>query len=169
MMLWEADSRGKARWAMPTYYTARMLASDWALPGGGRNLLFPAATMATDAQGRALVTAYPLLRPDGLWSVLLINRSPHEIETHLRFNDTDVPPNAALSLFRYSPKQYAWDKVEARPSRDLPPEQTTLPGWSSRLRLPGLSLTVVRGNGPEIGSADRPTSTASSAEQRASR
>jgi hypothetical protein len=153
MMLWEADTERNARWAMPTYYTARMLASEWASPGGGKNLLFPAATMATDAQGRALATAYPLLRPDGLWSVLLVNRSPREIETYLYFANAQVPPHPALNVFRYSPKQYAWDKVEARPSRDLPPEHMKLSGWSSRLRLPGLSLTIVRGEGPSVGTA----------------
>lgn len=148
MMLWEADRRHRARWAMPTYYTARMLAFDWALRGGGKNALFHAATTAADGRGRALVTAYPLLRPDGLWSVLLVNRSSHPVETRLSFNGAQPPSAAALRVFRYSPKQYAWDKAKARPLRDLPPEETRLAGWSSPLRLPALSLTIVRGKGP---------------------
>ena len=42
--------------------------------GRWRNQLFPAASDITDGAGHTLVTAYAVKRPDGQWSVMLINK-----------------------------------------------------------------------------------------------
>src|SRR4029453_18973591 len=47
---------------------------EWTLPGNGVHRVFSAASDVTDPAGNVLVTAYAVLRPDGDWSVLLVNK-----------------------------------------------------------------------------------------------
>lgn len=151
MMLWQADARRQARWAMPTYYAARMLTQEWVQPGLTRHTLFRATTALKDAAGNSLVTAYPVRRPDGRWSILLINRSASAITTRVRFGGAAKPCTGRLYGVQYSASQYAWHggRDKGHPARDLPPRQIVAAGWGAAIRLPHQSITVMRGYGPE--------------------
>src|SRR5256886_5849968 len=55
-----------------------------ALPisGSGEHHIFPSASDIRDAAGHVLVTSYAVLRPDGQWSLMLVNKdqeSPHPV------------------------------------------------------------------------------------------
>jgi hypothetical protein len=57
-----------------TYFAARMLNVEWLQHRAGVHQMFPSSIDLTDAAGNQLVTSYAVLRPDGNWSVMLVNR-----------------------------------------------------------------------------------------------
>jgi len=154
MMLYEADESGAAKWPMPALFGARMLTGDWAAPADARLRLFTAKTDIVDPQKRALVSAYPLLSPDGHWSILLINmdsRAGHTID--VSFGQGPGKPAVSLAgplhIVQYSADDYRWQAAgeDGHPIKDLPPRSFDQPALP--LTLPPLSLTVVRGAGPQ--------------------
>src|ERR1700687_3390914 len=72
MLFFRADNR-HARQRTATYWGARLLTQEWTQPGGDWHEIYPAVASVQNNKGERLVTAYALLRPDGLWSLLLIN------------------------------------------------------------------------------------------------
>lgn len=153
MMLWEADDDDRARWPMPAFFAERMMAEDWGAPGDAPHRLYAARSTLNDPQGRPYVTAYPLLAPDGRWSIMLVNRDPERVHAApIAFQGADgrrAPLAGPLRVVQYAPAQYVWlDRGEdSRPARDLPPVRYELaPGRT--LALPAMSLTVVSGEGP---------------------
>jgi hypothetical protein len=150
MMLWQADKGRQARWAMPTYYAARMLTQEWVQPGVARHILFRATTGLKDGAGNALVTAYPVRRPDRRWAIMLINRSDSAITTRVHFDGATTIGGGQLYGVQYSARQYSWHggRDKGHPARDLAPRQIVAAGWGAAIRLPHQSITVMRGNGP---------------------
>ena len=57
------------------FFAAQLLTQEWAEPGDAEHKLFAASSDVKDSDGHVLVTAYALLRPDGQWSLLLINKT----------------------------------------------------------------------------------------------
>jgi len=134
LMLWQAGGDGRAHWPMPTFWGARLLARDWAGRGG---TLYRASADVRDDQSRLLVTAHALRRPDGAWSLLLINRDPGAAHR------VSPPFPGPFAVSQYGPAQYAWRarRDRGRPTRDLPPARRRVVGDS--IDLPANSLTVV--------------------------
>ena len=56
------------------FFASQLLTQEWVQPGDAMHRTFPAASDAVDAAGHILVTSYAVLRPDGQWAVLLINK-----------------------------------------------------------------------------------------------
>jgi hypothetical protein len=150
MMLWQADAQRQARWPMPTYYAARMMTQEWVQPGAAHHNLYRATTLLKDRAGNALVSAYPVHRPDGRWSLLLISRSASPISTIVHFDGAGKLPKGGLYGMQYSPHEYRWRgaRDKGHPCRDKPPRRIATRGWSDPLLLPRQSITVVRGMGP---------------------
>jgi len=64
------------------YFAARMINFEWVEHRSGLHHMFPSALAIKDDDGNQLVTSYALHRPDGNWSLMLVNRdesSPHSI------------------------------------------------------------------------------------------
>ena len=74
LMLFEGDQNLKARWPMPTYFATYMITQDWAQPVNGSHKLYAATSDVKDSQGRPLITAYALKRPDHKLAVMLVNK-----------------------------------------------------------------------------------------------
>jgi hypothetical protein len=152
MMFFRGDS-GHERKPTATYWVARMLTQDWAKPGDELHEMYAAESTVHDHEGNATVTAYALRRLDGLWSLLLINRSPStSYETTLRFQNASNGASSAfigsLDLFQYSHAQYQLnsDRYNPYPIRDEPPAHETIRAdQDSGIVLPPSSITVVRG------------------------
>jgi hypothetical protein len=146
-MLFLIGADGNISYRLPTYYGAALLTEEWAKPGNDMHELYPASV------DDPLVAAYPLLRPDGLWSMLLINKEPEQVRTvQLKFrNETSGVESGftgKLDVYQYSPQQYqlSADQHNPSPLTDLPPEHTVLngtPGLS--MALPPYSITIIRG------------------------
>ena len=146
-MLFEADAKGQALSPMPTFYESRMLTMDWAGGGEGADRAFGAKSDVVDAGGGLLVTAYPLQRPDGGWSILLINRDPrssHAVRIALSNAVNSTPLQGPFDIVQYGVAQYAWraNGELGRPTRDLPPRRFRIAG--ATIDLPPYSLSVVK-------------------------
>ncbi|MDQ6887825.1 MAG: discoidin domain-containing protein [Gemmatimonadota bacterium] len=140
---------------LPAFYAARLLAREWAQPGGGAHRVYDATSDIVNEIGQPLVTAYAVARPDSLWSVLLINKDPvRGWAVRIRFQDASGRPLPALhgraDLFQYSGTQYAWEAAGERghPTRSLPPDHRVLRDGGEEIALPPYSLSVVRRRGP---------------------
>jgi hypothetical protein len=58
----------------PQYLAAQIITKEWVQPIDARHKQFKASSDVNDAAGNVLVTAYAVERPDGQWSVMLVNR-----------------------------------------------------------------------------------------------
>jgi hypothetical protein len=100
-----------------------------------------------------LVTAYALERPDGQWSLMLINKDrdrPHQVR--IAFHDASAQRNASfagpVAMITFGKAQYQWhpDRKQGHADPDGPARISTPHGSEgTRYTLPAASLTVLRG------------------------
>jgi hypothetical protein len=143
----EGNKDYTAQAPLSQYFGAQLLTQSWSVPGNGIHMLYPASAAAINAW----VTAYPLQRPDGLWSVLLVNRdfaNPHGVK--LRFDTTSGTDwfSGSVTQTEFGPAQYAWitNGKQSHPDPDGPQTVTTVPGGRGETyTLPPESLTVLTG------------------------
>ena len=143
----EARQSGKP---MPTYYAARLLTQEWAMPGSSLpHFTYHAVSDIRNRLGLPLVTAYALHRPDGQWAVLLLNKDPKQAHRMtVRFQQAGKQAAAftfPADLYQYGLAQYQWHPNQSRgfPSPDLPPVHQRI--FNNSIILPPYSLSVARG------------------------
>jgi len=74
------------------YFAAHLINLEWAQHRAGIHRMFPSSTDIKDREGNVLVTSYTLLRPDGNWSLMLVNRdetAPTHFELCLKIPETN--------------------------------------------------------------------------------
>jgi hypothetical protein len=150
LTLFEANERGEARWPMPTYFATRLLTHEWAQPGDRPHALYSASSDVIDHEGRAIVTAYALMRPDGKLSVLLVNKDPRRAYAmHVRIAGSKNADHflGAVQAVQYSTQQYEWKEAgpNGHPINNDPPRRFVLHDGEG-VWLPPYSLTVLRGS-----------------------
>ena len=148
-MMFFLDDRGNAGTPTPAYWGAKLLAQEWVKPGAEMQDLYPAASDLENSQGEQVVTAYALHRPDGLWSVMLINKDPNQAhEVKIVFRNTSATKTFAgpMEVLQFSPQQYqlSSDRENPVPLKSDPPARFTVE-QAAPLNLPAYSLTVIRG------------------------
>jgi hypothetical protein len=135
-----------------TYFAARMINVEWLQHRAGLHQMVPSTSDVTDAEGNALVTSYAVRRPDGNWSLMLVNRdenNPHTVR--VVFDDAKrnrhVSFSGPVTSVTFGSEQYVWinDGPNSHPDPDHPPVATSLPGPVSTFTLPKASITVLRG------------------------
>jgi hypothetical protein len=95
------------------YFASRLINLEWIQPGSGEHAVFSAKGDLTDGAGRALLTAYALDRPDGDWSLLIVNRDQSAAhQFRINFHDDaahsvkSFAGPVAISIF--GSEQYKW-------------------------------------------------------------
>ncbi|MBV8799804.1 MAG: discoidin domain-containing protein [Alphaproteobacteria bacterium] len=144
----EGNRDYKAQAPLSQYFAAQMLSQSWAVPGNGTHVLFPASTDGDSAW----VIGYPLQRPDGRWSLLLVNRdfkNPHDVT--VQFNTTDGAQwfSGDVQETELGPQQYGWQEggKNSHPHPDRPPSVHHVSGGEGRrYNLPPQSLVVLTGS-----------------------
>ncbi|MGC2368353.1 MAG: discoidin domain-containing protein [Candidatus Sulfotelmatobacter sp.] len=68
------DAHYKIQQPLAQFFTAQMINLEWVVPGNEQHKVFSARSDINDGAGHAMVTAYALKRPDGQWSLLVVNR-----------------------------------------------------------------------------------------------
>lgn len=147
------DKDYKIRQRTSQFFAARVITQEWVEPKDEEHQLFAASSDLKDAKGNALVTAYPLLRPDGQWSLMIVNRDyDHAHSVRIVFHDDsagiDKEFGGPVETVTFGKAQYQWHpngrKGYADP--DEPPVTQTISA-SPRLpyTLPPASLNVIRG------------------------
>lgn len=134
------------------FFVAQMLTQEWAQPVDAEHRLFHAASDIKEAEGHFLVTVYPVLRPDGQWSLMLINKDydkPHTVI--IRFHDEDANKErffaGPVARITFGKEQYQWHSAmsDGYADPDGPPAQSLLPAGTDHFTLPVASMTVLRG------------------------
>jgi hypothetical protein len=135
------------------FFAAQLLTQEWSQPVDAEHLLFTAASDVKDPDGHVLVTAYAVLRPDGQWSLLLINKdydNPHPVR--IAFHDNDASTVGAfagpVTMVSFGKAQYQWHpgRKEGYADPDGPVAKSTIEATpDGRYTLPPASMTVLRG------------------------
>ena len=111
--MFSVDSHYQIQQPLAQLFVSQLINLEWIAPGGKQHDIHPAKADIGDGAGHELITAYAVKRPDGQWSLLLVNRdqyNPHRV--HIEFNDQDSFGKSsfdglvAISIFGKA--QYQW-------------------------------------------------------------
>ena len=133
------------------YHAARLMTQEWAQPVDSKHRLFRASSDVKDPEGHVLVTAYPLERPDGQWSLMLINKDydhPHSVRIRFSNSRGNSSFEGAATMITFGKAQYQWhaNRKQGYADPDKPPVTSTLNvDRNTSYDLPAASLTVLRG------------------------
>jgi hypothetical protein len=135
------------------FFAAQLLTQEWAEPADAEHKLFAASSDVKDSDGHVLVTAYPLLRPDGQWSLLLINKDydhPHDVKIvfHDAASNSDSSFVGAATMITFGKAQYQWHPARKNgyADPDGPPIASKVTGSPDAVyTLPPASINVLRG------------------------
>ena len=147
------DSNFKVSGYTAEYYASHLINREWASHHTGVHHMFRVLGGVKDAAGNALVTSYALKRPDGDWSILLINKDQDNARTvQVAFEDSETGrlSHFAAQVHRvtFGSEQYVWHSTgpHSYADPDNPPIRTDVPGGpDARYTLPKASITVLRG------------------------
>ena len=149
-----ADEELNVKQYASQYFASRMVNLDWVKHGAGVHRFYPAKSDLTDDADNRLVTAYAVARPDGAWSILLVNKdSANGHNVRIQFADSSAGTTrefaGKVSVTTFGAEQYVWHpeggKSHADP--DGPPVVSTIEAKSNtEFLLPRASITVIRGN-----------------------
>jgi hypothetical protein len=145
LMMLQMPNGGQKLNRLSTYYTARLLASDWLKPGDGFHRIYPVIVDPTETP----VTAYAVHRPDKQWALLAINKDPNrsaQLAIRFRASDRTFQFVGEVTITQFSREQYRWqdDGENGRPILSNPSAQSRC---SARgyYELPPYSVSVLRG------------------------
>jgi len=134
------------------FFATQMLTQEWAEPGDAEHRLFRAASDIKNSKGQTLVTAYAVLRPDGQWALMVINKdydNPHSVG--ITFHDGDKATDSSfagpVTRITFGKEQYRWHSAmrDGYADPDGPADKSILPDGTRRFTLPPASMTVLRG------------------------
>jgi len=148
-----ADERLEIKQYTAQYFASQILNLDWVKHGAGVHQLFPAQGDLVDDAGHDLLTAYAVKRPDGEWSLMILNKDPsnaHEVaiafedsgkETAERFTGT-------VKRVSFGAEEYVWNPSGAASHADPDgPAKREALSWKDgqKVWLPKASVTVLTG------------------------
>jgi hypothetical protein len=100
------------------YFVAQLINLEWVQAGGGEHQVFAANSDLNDGAGHELVTAYATRRPDGQWSVMLVNRDQENgrrVKIAFQGKDDSVSSFAGpVEISTFGSPQYQWHPAKTR-------------------------------------------------------
>jgi len=133
------------------YFASQLITQEWAQPGSEVQKVFSATSDITDPAGHTLVTAYALLRPDGQWALMLINKDQlNAHDARIVFHDGTATQHFAGAIERitFGSEQYQWHPTSTGGTADPdgPASKSKITaGAQTTYTLPKASITVLRG------------------------
>jgi hypothetical protein len=141
------------------YFASQLINLEWVQPGNGEHKLFAATSDVLDGAGHTLVTAYAALRPDGQWSLMVVNRDQENAhEVNISFDGAKTPESGGRSsavsftgsvdVITFGAAQYQWHASPAggHADPDGPASRSTVnANATTKFALPAASVTVLRG------------------------
>lgn len=172
--MFTVDANYQIEQPLAQFFVSQLINLDWVLPGAQPHNVFPAKSDIEDGAGHALVTAYALERPDGDWSLLVVNRdqsNAHRVQVSFQAGDGRSKHESdsfmgQVAISTFGKAQYQWHPALTRPVGHA--EQATEPtvvaytegsadpdgpvrrseqtgGPDSWYELPAASVVVLRG------------------------
>lgn len=135
------------------YYAAQLINREWVKPGDGTHHTYRATADLRDAAGNEILAVYALERPDGEWSLMIVNRDQENARTvRVAFEGLENGRHGVFSgevrMVSFGKEQYRWHSNgrNSHADPDGPPVSTTAPGGSGAVfTIPKASLTILRG------------------------
>jgi len=148
-----ADQELKIRQPLAQYFASRLINLEWLQPGNGQHRLFAATADTIDGAGNLLLGAYPVLRPDGSWALLIINKDQENAHAvSIRFEDSVHHRAGAFTgkvdAVVLGKAEYQWhpERAGGLADPDGPPRSTVIEARpDTSFNLPAASITVLRG------------------------
>jgi hypothetical protein len=154
-----ADENYNIRGYTSPYWAAHMINLEWVQHRAGTHSMVPSSSDIKDLDGNVLVTSYAVRRPDGNWSVMLVNRDENNPQpVRLSFEDAKNKRassfSGAVTFVTFGSEQYVWinDGPNSHADPDHAPVATTIQAdGQTTFTLPKASITVLRGklSGPK--------------------
>ena len=149
--MFSADRDLKILQPLSQFFSSQLINFEWVQPGSGEHKLFNATSDITDGAGNTLVTAYAVHRPDGEWSLMIVNKdqeNPHTVK--ISFDDAtqgSASFSGQVAVKTFGKAQYQWHPATLTADPDGPIASTTITADpNSTVDLPASSVTVLRGN-----------------------
>lgn len=152
--MFSTDQNRKIVQPLSQYFASQLINLEWAQPGNGEHHTFDALSDVHDGAGNTLVTAYAVHRPDGQWSLMIVNNDQENAHSvKIWFDDSTQSSSGffsgQLAVRTFGKAQYRW-----HPSRtggvadpDGPIASSTVNAESNTsYELPAASITVLRGH-----------------------
>ncbi|MDP9162072.1 MAG: discoidin domain-containing protein [Acidobacteriota bacterium] len=152
--LFTADANFELQQPTSQYFSSQMINLEWVEPGDGVHQMFPVKEDVVDAAGHVLVTAYALHRPDGKWSVMLVNKDQENAQpVHIKFHGAGKSSqfSGVVNVSTFGSEQYQWhsDIKGGTANPDGPILRSTVaatPSENFLFTLPKASVTVLKGD-----------------------
>jgi hypothetical protein len=168
------DEDNHVRTYPPQYLATQVIAKEWVQPVDAIHKLYKVSSDVKDQDGNTLVTAYAVERPDGQWSIMLVNKDPdHHHSVKIAFADPVAAHvrylSGAVDRVVFGPAEYQWRpdpvpagapppeddsdedgrrrRVSGHADPDGPPSKSTVSadGADMLYQLPKASIIVLRG------------------------
>jgi hypothetical protein len=152
--MFSTDANLRIKQPLSQYFASQLINLEWLQPGDAVNTLYSAESDVRDAAGNRLITAYAAARPDGTWSLMVINKDQENAHTlQIAFADDSRHLNeefsGPVSLKTFGSAQYTWHPLlnggTADPDGPIAVSSVAASPGSSFI-LPAASITVLRGN-----------------------
>ncbi|MGA8407441.1 MAG: discoidin domain-containing protein [Candidatus Acidiferrales bacterium] len=118
--MFTVDANYQIQQPLAQFFVAQLINLEWAQPGSGEHEVFSAKSDVEDGAGHALVTAYALKRPDGEWSLMIVNRDQqngHRVRIAFQDQASDARAESfagAVEIAEFGREQYHWWPAETR-------------------------------------------------------
>ena len=163
------DEKNHVRTYTPQYLATQVITKEWVEPVDAIHKLYKVASGVKDTHGNTLVTAYAVERPDGLWSIMLVNKDEdNQHSVKIAFADRVTGKNrffsGSVDRIVFGPGEYQWHpdrsaagneaeeggrrrRLNGHASPDGPPAKATVQatGPDTQFELPKASIIVLRG------------------------
>jgi hypothetical protein len=151
--LFSTDPNLQLQQPLSQYFASQLINLEWVQPGHGEHRLYPASSDIQDPANHTLVTAYATLRPDGRWSLMVVNKdqeNAHKVRIvfHNAKADSDAFFAGDVDLIAFGSAQYQWhpDINNGTADPDGPPARSKITAAAdTKFELPKASITVLRG------------------------
>jgi hypothetical protein len=147
--MWNATPHYTVKQPTSQYFAAQLLTQQWSDPVDASHTVYPATTNVLSG-GKPVVSAYAVQRPDGAWSVLLVNKDPsnaYGVSVTFANGSTNEYFSSPVAEFTLGPAQYVWhpNGKNGTANPDGPYATSSQPGGAGAVyTLPASSVTVLR-------------------------
>ena len=151
--LFSTDANLQPQQPLSQFFASQLINLEWVQPGNGEHRLYPASSDIQDPANHTLVTAYAALRPDGQWSLMVVNKdqeNAHKVRIvfHNAKDNGDAFFAGDVDLITFGSAQYQWhpDINNGTADPDGPPTCSKITAAAdTAFELPSASITILRG------------------------
>ena len=147
--MFSADRDLKIQQPLSQYFASQLITLEWVQPGNGEHKLFDATSDITDGAGNTLVTVYAAQRPDGDWSLMIVNKDQENAHVVKISFDNSAQAGfftGSVTAKIFGKAQYQWHPATLTADPDGPIATSAIPASpETQFELPPASITVLRG------------------------